>query len=312
MKKILFPTDFSAAADHAFIYALKLAREIGAHILTLHCYELPALKGSHLPQTIRDIYDSIALEEFENYRSNVPHLHKIAEEAGLGSIPISHIMQEGEAIYNIVRFAKKEGIDLIVMGTTGASGIKKIFLGSVAGEVMENAPCPVLAVPQKAQFDGKMDNIAFATDYKEEEINALRWLANQPGFKSSTIHCVHIDLEHIEDLANRMDVFRQSFKGLDKIKFEVVGNNHFEKAIMKFLKEKDADLLAMVIHKRNFIKELFQFSFTKSLAYHLTIPILAIPNVAIPNLPKKAGNEQKDTQNLTWRSQYPNLAKPVP
>ena len=213
MKKILFPTDFSPAADHAFIYALKLAKQMNADITTLHCYELPALKGSHLPRTIREVYDSICMEEFENYRDNVPHLHEIAEKAGLGTVPINHVMQEGEAIFNIVRHAKREEVDLIVMGTTGASGMKKVFLGSIASEVMENAPCPVLAIPKQAQFDGEIDHVAFATQYKNEEVKALQWLSNWPAIKGAYIHCVHVDLLHIEELVHKMETFSHHFKG---------------------------------------------------------------------------------------------------
>ena len=292
MKKILFPTDFSPAADHAFIYALKLAKQIDAEITTLHCYELPALKGSHLPRTMREVYDSMNLEEFENYRDNVPHLRKIAEEAGLESVNISHIMQEGEAIYNIVRTARNEKVDLIVMGTTGASGLKKIFLGSVAAEVMENAPCPVLAIPKKAMFDGEIDRIAFATDYKEEEIKALHWLANWPAIKGADIHCVHIDLQHLEGLARRMVTFSKNFTEYRHLRFDVVDHTHFEKAITEFLDAKQIDMLAMVIHHRNFFKELFGYSHTKALAYHLTTPILAIPEKAIANFGVKPADKK--------------------
>ncbi len=283
MKKILFPTDFSPAADHAFIYALKLAKQISADITTLHCYELPALKGSHLPRTMREIYDSMNLEEFENYRDNVPHLNKIAKEAGLETVHINHIMQEGEAIYNIVRIAKNENADLIVMGTTGASGLKKIFLGSVATEVMENAPCPVVAIPKDAIFDGEIDHIAFATEYKEEEIKALHWLAKWPAIKGAAIHCVHVDLLHVEEIAHKMDAFRRYFTDYSHLNFNVVDHTHFEKAITEFIEANQIDLLAMVIHHRNFFKELFSYSFTKALAYHLTTPILAIPEKAIGN-----------------------------
>ncbi|MEO1258572.1 MAG: universal stress protein [Bacteroidota bacterium] len=284
MKKILFPTDFSPAADNAFIYALKLANKVGASITTLHCYELPALKSSHLPRTTREIYETMSLEEFENYKDHVPHLRSIAEEAGLASIPLDHVMKEGEAIHNIVTTAKKDKYDLIVMGTTGASGIKRIFLGSVAAETMENAPCPVLAVPTEAAFDGVIDHVGFTTDYQEEEKRALDWLANWPALQSATIHCVHIDLKHTDDLTQRMDVFSRNFMGLKNVSFSVVDHTHFEKAIVQFIEERELDVLAMVIHKRNFLKELFAYSFTKSLAYHLTTPILAIPENAIQNL----------------------------
>lgn len=285
MKKILFPTDFSAVADHAFVYALKLADQIGASITTVHSYELPIIKNSHLPVTMREVYESISLEEFENYRDHVPHLHKIAEKAGLDQLEIEHVMLEGEAVYNIIRQAHKEDYELIVMGTTGASGLKKIFLGSVAAEVMENAPCPVLAIPGKANFDGVIDKVAFATSYKEDEVGALRWLAKSHLFEDAQIYCVHIDLQHTEDLSHQMARFRERFADLEgKVSFEVVDHTDFSKAISEYINETGIDLLAMVIHKRNYFKEWFGYSYTKSLAYHSSSPIMAIPEKAIANL----------------------------
>lgn len=281
MKKILFPTDFSNAADHAFIYALQLAKQLGASITTLHCYELPTIKSNHLPVTTRSIYEDIRLDEFEDYKDNVPHLRAIAVQAGMEDIPVNHVMQEGEAIYNIVRLAKKEQADLIVMGTTGASGLKRIFLGSTASEVMERAACPVLAVPAKSNFDGLIDKVAFATEYKEEETKALQWLANWSVLKDAAIHCFHVDLWHIEDLANKMVKFKKPFEGQDNLLFEVVDHNNLDEAFVEFLEEKKVDVLAMVIHKRNFLREFFSFSTTKSLSYHLTTPILAISETAL-------------------------------
>ncbi len=299
MKKILFPTDFSAAADHAFIYALKLAKKIGASITTVHCYELPTIKSNHLPHTSRGLYESMSLEEFENYKDNVPHLSEIAKRAGLQDVRINHVMQEGEAIYNILRIAKKEEPDMIVMGTTGASGLKKIFLGSVAAEVMENAPCPVLAVPLKAEFDGKMDRVAFTTEFKDEEAKALSWLNRWPGTMDASIYCVHVDMRHTEDLTHRMDPFKSNFAGSNNLHFEVIDHTFFEAAIVKFLDEKQIELLAMVIHQRNFFKELFNYSFTKNLAYHLATPILAIPADTIKTLDLNKEDQQFGLAGLT-------------
>ena len=86
---------------------MKLANRIGASITTIHCYELPALKSSHLPRTTRAIYETMSLEEFDNYKDNVPHLRAIAEEAGLDMVPLNHIMKEGEADASLTKTSTK-------------------------------------------------------------------------------------------------------------------------------------------------------------------------------------------------------------
>ena len=276
MKKILFPTDFSEAAENAFIYALRVADKTDAEIVTFHSYRQPDLSRSRLPVTISEVYDSINLEEFENYKDNVPRLQEIAEEQGLTKIKVSHVLEDGDTIPSILKFAKKENPDLIIMGTTGASGLKEVFVGSVAGEIMENAPCPVLAIPTEAKFDGRLNNIAFTTEFKSEEKTALEYLEkwSRPFF--ADIHCLHVDINNIESLAHRMDDLEVDFLDKRNIQFQVLDGERLEDAISNYLFDKKIDLLAMVIHKRNFFQELFSFSQTKKMAYHFSVPILAL------------------------------------
>ncbi|MEL6143627.1 MAG: universal stress protein, partial [Bacteroidota bacterium] len=138
MQRILFPTDFSDAANHAFSYALRVAQVLNAKIIVFHAYEMPSL-GRALPHTLAEFYESIKLEEFKNYEDNIPVLEKVAKELNLTEINVQYVMEGGIPKSAIIRQAKKDAVDLIIMGTTGASGFKEVFLGSVAGEVMENA-----------------------------------------------------------------------------------------------------------------------------------------------------------------------------
>ena len=276
MKKILFPTDFSATAENAFIYALRLANLTGASITTVHCFEMPDLRRVHLPVTVQEVYESINLEEFQNYKDNIPRLQQVTEQQGLTSVKVSHVLEEGRTVPTIIRMAKKEAADLIVMGTTGASGLKEIFLGSVAAEVMENAPCPVLAVPGEAKFDGRFDRFAFLTEFKSEEEKALRWLVDWVAPFQADIYCLHVDVSHTAPLTHRMENLKVDFLDKPHVKFEVVDDTDLEKAVAQFMADNRIDILAMVIHQRNFLQELFTQSTTKKMAYHLKNPVLAV------------------------------------
>lgn len=169
MKKILFPTDFSATAANAFIYALHFADKLGAEITTIHAYQSPNLGRAHLPNTLLDVYESIQLETFEDYKDSIPVLRNIAEENNLSHISLYHVMREGDILPVVLNFAKANQFDMIIMGTEGTSGVAEIFVGSVAGEVMENANCPVLVVPEQAKFKGKLERIAVTTEFAEDE-----------------------------------------------------------------------------------------------------------------------------------------------
>ena len=89
--QILFPTDFSDTAKNAFIYALNLADVVNGSVVTVHAYELPDVRGAHLPNTLKQVYDSITLESFEDFRDNVPYLRQVAAEANLEHVPVKHI-----------------------------------------------------------------------------------------------------------------------------------------------------------------------------------------------------------------------------
>ncbi len=277
MKNILFPTDLSAAAEKAFIYALHLADRLGATLTTLHVYLKPEVRGL-LPHTLSEFYTSYDLDEFKNYKDAIPPLRDIQEANGFSHVKVVHLLKPGSRIVPaILQAAKEESADMIVMGTTGARGLREIFLGSVAGEVLENADCPVLAIPEKADFDGQIDQLAFTTTYKEEEKKALeKVMAIMRPFHPS-IHCINVDLAHTEPIAHRMDQFKASFEQEEAIRFYVLEGNDIREEITGFLKEYKIDVLAMVTHKRSFLEELFSYSRTKMMSYHARTPVLSIP-----------------------------------
>ena len=146
MKKILFPTDLSKAAEQAFIYALHLADKLGATLTTLHVYLQPEVRKSELPRTVAEFYENYDLDEFENFKDAIPNLREIQEGHGFSHLDVQHQLEPGRTVKTILGIAKQEDYDMIVMGTTGARGLKEIFMGSVAGEILENAHCPVLAI----------------------------------------------------------------------------------------------------------------------------------------------------------------------
>ncbi|MCB0619159.1 MAG: universal stress protein [Saprospiraceae bacterium] len=283
MKKILFPTDFSAAAENAFVYALKVADKLGATITTLHVYQLPDIHAAHLPNTLREVYESIDLEEFENFRDSIPALRRIAEENDLGHVPINNALVKGPTLLTILRKAEEYGSDLIIMGTKGTTGLRNLFFGSIAGEVLENANCPVLAVPQEARFDGRIDRIAITTEFAEEEKKALRHVLEFAKLFDAQVYCVNVDTAHTHFYTKRMETFRQDFAGVPKLHFEVLEGNFLKEELSIFLDEQAIDLVAMLTHKRNFLQELFHYSQTKSMAYQGKTPVLSIQAHTLEN-----------------------------
>jgi nucleotide-binding universal stress UspA family protein len=135
IKSILHPTDFSKYSRTAFEVACALARDYGAKLLVVHVVVPPVVvfgEGAIMPEP-------------ENTR---PQLHSQLQQitATQGQIAIEHYLTDGDAAAEIVRMAKEQQCDVIVMGTHGRTGMGRMLLGSVAEQVVRRAPCPVLTI----------------------------------------------------------------------------------------------------------------------------------------------------------------------
>ncbi|MBT5877386.1 MAG: universal stress protein [Candidatus Latescibacteria bacterium] len=138
MKKILFPTDFSSFAEHALPYAVALAEEFDAALYMLYVEEvLPYIPGD--PE--RRFPDAQLAEEA---------IHAQMEESisqhDAGHVEVKRYVARGYPADEVVEFAKKEEVDVIVMSTHGRTGLKHLLLGSTTEKVVRKSPCPVLSI----------------------------------------------------------------------------------------------------------------------------------------------------------------------
>jgi nucleotide-binding universal stress UspA family protein len=174
MKRILFPTDFSDVANNAFVHALGLAKLVHGELILLHTYELPIVDNQFAPQNYQLLFDSLELSNFEKFKDEVPKLRAIAEENHFEDIKMSHMIMDGDLMYNIKEIIKKDKIDYVVMGTSGATGWKEAFLGTNTGEAIVNLSVPVLSIPKDCKYT-KIETIGFTTRYREKDKEALKF-----------------------------------------------------------------------------------------------------------------------------------------
>lgn len=274
MKRILFPTDFSPASLNAFVYALKFAEKLQGELLVLHVYELPQLHMGGLPNTLKEVYDTIELEKFEDFKDQVPLLREIAEKHHLSHIKMSHIMKHGDLVWAIGKVVKDEQVDYVVMGTKGASGLKETFLGSNTGSVITETDAYVIGVPDEAAFEG-IRNIVFTTRFREKDIKALKKVVALAKNFDARVHCLYVKTPK----SDIKDVVIQDWKFLFKdenVVFHTFESSDVKQTIINFTNSYEVDLLAMLNYKRGFFEELFNQSLTQKLSYHVKVPLLAI------------------------------------
>ena len=122
VKKILYPTDFSSYSNQAYFHALGLAEAYGAALAVVYVHTPGAGDREH------------CRGQLEQVRPANP------------KIAVSHVLLEGDPATEIARYAAEAGVDVIVIGTHGRTGVDRLVMGSVAERVMREAPCSVLVV----------------------------------------------------------------------------------------------------------------------------------------------------------------------
>lgn len=274
MKKILFPTDFSAVSKNAFIYALKLADAIGAEIITLHVYELDSPAYLDVSIYLEDIYQFEELSDFENYKDEVPVLRKIAEDNNLGHIKMSNVLIQGYLVKEVVKLSQKENIDFIVIGTKGVTHLREVFLGTVATKIMNECNATVLAIPEKCSYM-PIEKILFSTRYHMSDIEPLKKVAALAKVFNSHIDCLNIKPPHTVYNDDFVVDFQNVFKD-SNIAFHSVLGNDIEGIILNFIEQNKINMVAIHERHRGFFEKLFQVSLSKKLTFHINIPILSV------------------------------------
>ena len=144
--KVLFCTDFSENSDYAFEFAFGIAKRDEGLLYILHVIPRnlqQEMLSSHISEDIlRNIQKGLEQELDDNYKE---HYTKKIEDA----VRFEVVTKSGREDEEIIEFAKKEKVDIIVMGTHGKTGIEHVFFGSVAEKVLRHSPFPIFVIPCK-------------------------------------------------------------------------------------------------------------------------------------------------------------------
>jgi nucleotide-binding universal stress UspA family protein len=186
LENILFATDFSPAANVALPYALGIARRFGSKIYGVH-----ARATESYVMVSPELWPSLAQKAKSESQEEASRLEK-----QVGAVRHEIVIEEGDTQAVLSRVIKEKDIDLIVMGTHGRGGVKKLLMGSVAEEILREAPCPVLIVGPNVSFEPalaiQMREILYATDLTLESSGAAPY-----GISLAQEHQAHLSLLHV-------------------------------------------------------------------------------------------------------------------
>lgn len=270
VRRILVPTDFSEGARNALDYAVQLASKIEAKILLYHATHLPILSANELVAiSSNEELERESMMKLENIRREVIDHYNFND--------IETVTSSGFAVEEITELARAENLDLVVMGTKGASGISEVLMGSNSADVIEKCSCPVLTIPTDSTFK-EPARIIFATNYADNDFQTLYLLSEL--FKPFSPEIVVL---HIEDRSNHRleDSMLEWYKGqvklnipYDKFSFQLIKGHPVEDALHDYVTSNNTDLLAVSTRKRSFFDRLTSKSLSRKLAYHTDLPLL--------------------------------------
>jgi len=144
-KKILLPTDGSQASHKAAEHAIWLASMSGAEIIALYVIDTSLFTGLPTEEAIIRVKEMLKDEGRKSFDTIVDLSLKCKEKLNT-EIKLTFISKEGHPSGTIRKTIDKEGVDLVVMGTSGKHGMDRFLLGSVAEKIVRTASCPVLVV----------------------------------------------------------------------------------------------------------------------------------------------------------------------
>jgi nucleotide-binding universal stress UspA family protein len=261
---ILLPTDFSENAEKACEIAFKLAAYNEGTVSILHAYDLPYSDRS-MTTSLLEVMKDNAEKNMESFSKHVKEKYK-------GNF--TTLVRLGNPIRLIHDQSEQEGIDLVVMGTKGASGIEEILIGSNASSVIQNTNKPVLIIPPKADLQ-KVERIVFASDLdpnvKERPLQRLAFFAQKLG---ASIDIVHVQKDTSVPNGAR-DFYSSMLKGIEH-HYTIINAENVEQAIVKEAAKEGADIVAAINKRYGFFEGIFHRSMTSKLAYHTTLPLLVL------------------------------------
>lgn len=268
--KILVPCDFSKISNNAALYAAKFANQVNAEIILFHVDSLEQKRVS-LESSLAYRECTLLAYELESIVTGVNISCKVVAGASTDS--------------SIKDYAVNNNIDLIVMGTKGANSLEKVLFGSIAADIINKSPIPVITVPKYARFRN-LKHIVYASDtcIISEMHSRIQKLILLAQLFDASIYILHVLPQYRQDyneFNEEINIIKIKDSLIDeykykKISFNISCNDDVIEAINDFIADNETDLLAMFTHNLTFFESIFNASVSREMAFHSLVPLLTI------------------------------------
>jgi nucleotide-binding universal stress UspA family protein len=271
MKKILVPTDFSKGSEEALKVAAQLAKKFNSELHVLHMIELP------FNTTVDALHDASELPEAMFFMKLAhKNFKSFLDKDYLEGVDVRETIQNNDAFEGIIDSAHKIDIDLIVMGSRGATGLKEIIIGSNTEKVVRTSDIPVLVI-KKDEADFKIKDIVFACEFTDEYKQSFLNAINFANSSNATLHLLMVNTPSgfmtTSNAEERMNSFLQDIN-IGEYTLNIYNDVSVEKGILNFGNSVNADVIAMSTHGRQGLSHFFNGSISEDLVNHSKRPVV--------------------------------------
>ncbi len=267
MKNILVPIDFSDTSENALRYAIEVAARTQQTIMAL--YVVYPNDGVN-----NNMYDAFFIDNYVDER--LEGMKEWVKQFETRNVPIRLACEVGMPVSTICQKAEDTAASMIVMGTTGASGLGAMLLGSISKGVISNAKIPVLVVPPKSVYR-ESALFALASDLRTLLSRpALHFLENVLHLQNNGLAVVHV----VTDDAQQPDkVSEQLFSAaLGNIPhdFHYLHSNNIAEAVHLFVESADCQGVIAIAHEHSLLRQIFGQSVSRAIAHRPLVPTLVL------------------------------------
>jgi len=275
MKRILVPCDFSAAAKHAFQFAVEMASATGGRVFVLKIMQVPTVFGNGMPGQPLEAIDPLSMiDEWIAYSEK--EFGKMKSRTASGAARVELLLETGYVNDVIRDVITREKIDLVIMGTDGASGLKEFFLGSHTEKVVRASPVPVMAIHGPFHLDW-VKNIVFPTTMELDQKRLVEQIKALQTLFGAVIHLLYINgfpfsLESEEQAERKLEDYAL-FYGLKNYTVHVSRGLNVQEGILKYARRIPNSIIAMGTHGHKGLAHITEGSVAEDVVNHLTEPV---------------------------------------
>lgn len=285
-RQILVPVDFSAFSLKAAMIAFNISMQQNAKMVLFHAYPNPIVYS--VPFSDVYAFDSGLIMHLEAAEKNAQDnmekfLKKLVNHFGKdewNKLETEYIIKAGDARDDILSYAHKNRVMLVVMGSQGKAGSEYDIIGSVTAEIISSARLPVLVVPPDTPDDiaRKFSKILYATNFDEKDFVAIDKLMRIIRPYKPEVCCVHVSKSeepvwNLARLEGMKDILKNKYENSSFHCQLIVGDDILDE-FEKFIAANHIDVLALTTHKRSMFARIFNPSIARKMLFHTNIPML--------------------------------------